>query len=229
MIMAFWYALRRDVQLAVRQGGGWMNPLVFFVMVVTLVPLAISPLPEQLALMATGIIWIAALLAVLLAMDGLFRSDYDDGSLEQLMLSATPLPVLALAKVIAHWLLTGFCLTLIAPVAAVLLNVQLALIPVLCTTLLLGTLTMSLLSAIGAALTVSLKRGGVLVPLITLPLHIPIVIFATATVKAAEMNQAISGFLALQAALLLLALMLAPLATAAALRLHLAIDTEDAM
>lgn len=229
MMRAFIAALQRDVSLALRQGGGWLNPLIFFVMVVALVPLAISPLPAQLRVMAVGIIWIAALLAVLLAMDSLFRSDYDDGSLEQLLRSPTPLPVLVLAKVLAHWGLTGLCLTLIAPLAALLLNLPESVIPVLCLSLLLGTLTMSLLSSIGAALTVSLRRGGVLVPLITLPMHIPVVIFATATVKANELGQPISGFVALLFAMLLLALMLAPLATAAALRLHFAVDTEDSL
>lgn len=219
MFIMAWQVLRRDLRLGLRQSGEWLNPLVFFVMVVALVPLAVSPEPARLREMAGGIVWIAALLAVLLAMDSLFRSDFEDGTLEQLLLTPAPLPLLVLAKVIAHWLQTGFSLTLLAPLAAVLLNLPAEAIPVLCLTLLPGTLTLSLLSAIGAALTVGLRRGGVLVPLLTLPLHIPVLIFATAAVRAAMIGLPVDGYLALLAAFLVLALMLAPLAGAAALRL----------
>lgn len=219
MFAMAWQVLRRDLRLGLRQSGEWLNPLVFFVMVVALVPLAVSPEPARLREMAGGIVWIAALLAVLLAMDSLFRSDFEDGTLEQLLLTPAPLPLLVLAKVIAHWLQTGFSLTLLAPLAAVLLNLPSEAIPVLCLTLLPGTLTLSLLSAIGAALTVGLRRGGVLVPLLTLPLHIPVLIFATAAVRAAMIGLPVDGYLALLAAFLVLALMLAPLAAASALRL----------
>lgn len=219
MLAMAWQVLRRDLRLGLRQSGEWLNPLVFFVMVVALVPLAVSPEPARLREMAGGIVWIAALLAVLLAMDSLFRSDFEDGTLEQLLLTPAPLPLLVLAKVVAHWLQTGFSLTLLAPLAAVLLNLPGEAIPVLCLTLLPGTLTLSLLSAIGAALTVGLRRGGVLVPLLTLPLHIPVLIFATAAVRAAMIGLPVDGYLALLAAFLVLALMLAPLAAAAALRL----------
>lgn len=221
---AFMAVMMRDLRIGLRQGGGWLNPLVFFLMVIALVPLAVSPAPDTLRMLAGGIIWIAALLAVLLAMDGLFRSDFDDGTLEQLSLHSTPMAVLVLAKILAHWLLTGLCLTLLAPLAALLLNLPVQAMGVLCLTLLMGTLTLSLISAIGAALTVSLRRGGLLVPLITLPLHIPVVIFATAAVQASVIDQPVAGFLALLAAFLLLALMIAPLASAAALGLHNSID-----
>ncbi|REH36793.1 heme exporter protein B [Paraperlucidibaca baekdonensis] len=221
---AFMAVMMRDLRIGLRQGGGWLNPLVFFLMVIALVPLAVSPAPDALRMLAGGIIWIAALLAVLLAMDGLFRSDFDDGTLEQLSLHSTPMAVLVLAKILAHWLLTGLCLTLLAPLAALLLNLPVQAMGVLCLTLLMGTLTLSLISAIGAALTVSLRRGGLLVPLITLPLHIPVVIFATAAVQASVIGQPVAGFLALLAAFLLLALMIAPLASAAALGLHNSID-----
>lgn len=219
MLSIAWHVLRRDLRLAWRQPGEWMNPLVFFVMVIALVPLAISPAPERLREMAAGIIWIAALLAVLLAMDGLFRGDHEDGTLEQLLLVPAPLPLLVLAKVLAHWLQTGLSLTLLAPLAAVLLNLPSASVGTLCLTLLTGTLTLSLISAIGAALTVGLRRGGMLVPLITLPLHIPVLIFATAAVKAEQAGLSASGHLVLLLAFLLLALLLAPLAAAASLRL----------
>lgn len=219
MFAMAWQVLRRDLRLGLRQSGEWLNPLVFFLMVIALVPLAVSPEPGRLRELAGGIIWIAALLAVLLAMDSLFRSDFDDGTLEQLLLTPAPLPLLVLAKVIAHWLQTGFSLTLLAPLAAVLLNLPTEAIPTLCLTLLTGTLTLSLLSAIGAALTVGLRRGGVLVPLLTLPLHVPVLIFATAAVRAAVIGLPVDGYLALLAAFMVLALMLAPLAAAAALRL----------
>lgn len=222
MFALAWQVLRRDLRLGLRQSGEWLNPLVFFVMVVALVPLAVSPEPARLREMAGGIVWIAALLAVLLAMDSLFRADFEDGTLEQLLLTPAPLPLLVLAKVVAHWLQTGFSLTLLAPLAAVLLNLPGEAIPVLCLTLLPGTLTLSLLSAIGAALTVGLRRGGVLVPLLTLPLHIPVLIFATAGVRAAMIGLPVDGYLALLAAFLVLALMLAPLAAASALRLAVA-------
>lgn len=221
MMQVFAEVLRRDLRVGMRQTSDWLNPLVFFLMVVALVPLAVSPAPERLQAMAAGIVWIAALLAVLLAMDGLFRSDFDDGSLEQLLLTPAPLSLLVLAKVLAHWLQTGLTLVLVAPVAALLLNLPVAAIPVLCLTLLIGTLTMSLVTAIGAALTVGLRRGGVLVPLISLPLHIPVLIFATAAVQTAMSGLPVSGFLALLAAFLVLALLFAPLAAAAALRLSL--------
>ena len=221
---AFTAVLVRDLRIGLRQGGGWLNPLVFFLMVIALISLAVSPAPDKLRELAGGIIWIAALLAVLLAMDGLFRSDFDDGTLEQLSLHSAPLAWLVLAKIIAHWLLTGLCLTLLAPLAALLLNLPAHAIGVLCLSLLMGTLTLSLISAIGAALTVSLRRGGLLVPLITLPLHIPVLIFATAAVQASVAGQPVSGFMALLAAFLLLALMIAPIASAAAIGLTQSID-----
>lgn len=211
--------LQRDLKLAFRQGGEWLNPISFFMMVITLFPLAINSTPVKLAAMAGGVVWIAALLSVLLSMDSLFRQDYDDGSLEQLLVSPAPLPLVVLAKVLAHWLQTGACLVLLTPIAALLLHLPNSAMLTLMLTLLLGTPTLSLVSAIGAALTVSLKRGGVLVPLLTLPLHIPVLIFATAAVQASLSGLPIAGYIALLAAFLVLALTLTPLAVAAALRL----------
>jgi len=219
MLQAAFQVFKRDLRLGWRQSGEWLNPLIFFLMVITLVPLAISPDPARLRELAGGIIWIAALLAVLLAMDGLFRSDFDDGTLEQLLLTPAPLPLLVLAKVLAHWLQTGVALALLAPLAGVLLNLPSSVLVVLVMSLLLGTLTLSLISAIGAALTVGLRRGGVLVPLITLPMHIPVLIFATGSVQASLSGLPVTGYLALLGAFLILALCLAPLAAAAALRL----------
>lgn len=216
---SLWAVIQRDLKLVSRQGGEWLNPLSFFLMVITLFPLAISSTPTKLAAMAGGVVWIAALLAVLLSMDSLFRQDYDDGSLEQLLVSPAPLPLVVLAKVIAHWLQTGACLTVLSPIAALLLHLPNDAAWALFITLLIGTPTLSLVSAIGAALTVSLKRGGVLIPLLTLPLHIPVLIFATAAVQAALNGLPIGGYLALLGAFLVLALTLSPLAVAAALRL----------
>ncbi len=216
---SLWAVIQRDLKLVSRQGGEWLNPLSFFLMVITLFPLAISSTPTKLAAMAGGVVWIAALLAVLLSMDSLFRQDYDDGSLEQLLVSPAPLPLVVLAKVIAHWLQTGACLTVLSPIAALLLHLPNDAAWALFITLLIGTPTLSLISSIGAALTVSLKRGGVLIPLLTLPLHIPVLIFATAAVQAALNGLPIGGYLALLGAFLVLALTLSPLAVAAALRL----------
>ncbi|HMU86843.1 MAG TPA: heme exporter protein CcmB [Agitococcus sp.] len=216
---SLWAVIQRDLKLVSRQGGEWLNPLSFFLMVITLFPLAISSTPTKLAAMAGGVVWIAALLAVLLSMDSLFRQDYDDGSLEQLLVSPAPLPLVVLAKVIAHWLQTGACLTVLSPIAALLLHLPNDAAWALFITLLIGTPTLSLVSSIGAALTVSLKRGGVLIPLLTLPLHIPVLIFATAAVQAALNGLPIGGYLALLGAFLVLALTLSPLAVAAALRL----------
>ncbi|HEX4869313.1 MAG TPA: heme exporter protein CcmB [Moraxellaceae bacterium] len=211
--------LARDLRLALRQSGDWLMPLGFFLLVVTLFPLAITPEPKKLAVMAPGVIWVGALLAMLLSLDGLFRQDLEDGSLEQLLVAPAPLPALVLAKVVAHWLQTGFCLVLLAPVAAVMLFLDMQVLPVLVATLLLGTPVLSLTGAIAAALTVALRRGGVLVPLITLPLLVPVIVFATGAVQAAAAGMPVAGYLALLAAFLVLALTLVPFAVAAALRI----------
>lgn len=211
--------LARDLRLALRQPGDWLTPLGFFLLVVMFFPLAISPEPGKLAQMAPGIIWVAALLAMLLSLDSLFRQDLDDGSLEQLLVAPAPLPLLVLAKVFAHWLQTGFCLVLLSPVAALMLYLNTSAYFTLLASLLLGTPVLSLIGAVAAALTVALRRGGVLVPLITLPLMVPVIVFATASVQAAAAGLPVAGFLALLAAFLVLALTLIPFAVAAALRI----------
>ncbi|MCC2637395.1 MAG: ccmB [Moraxellaceae bacterium] len=216
---AAWALLARDLRLALRQSGDWLMPLGFFLLVVTLFPLAITPEPKKLAVMAPGVIWVGALLAMLLSLDSLFRQDLDDGSLEQLLVAPAPLPLLVLAKVAVHWLQTGFCLVLLAPVAAVMLFLDMKVLPVLIGTLLLGTPVLSLIGAIAAALTVALRRGGVLVPLITLPLLVPVIVFATGAVQAAAAGMPVAGYLALLGAFLVLALTLVPFAVAAALRI----------
>lgn len=211
--------LARDLRLAWRQAGDWLTPLSFFLLVVMLFPLAITPESKKLALMAPGVIWVAALLAMLLSLDGMFRQDLEDGSLEQLLVAPAPLPLLVLAKVMAHWLQTGFCLVLLSPIAAVMLFLDGDVLPVLMATLLLGTPVLSLMGAVAAALTVVLRRGGVLIPLISLPLIVPVIVFAIGAVQAASIGLPVTGYLALLAAFLVLALTLVPFAVAAALRI----------
>lgn len=218
---ALFQLLRRDLLLAFRSRHEWLNPLFFFVMVVTLFPLGLGPEPARLAEMAPGVIWVAALLAALLGMDALFRSDFDDGNLEQWLLSPQPLPLLVLAKVVAHWLMTGLPLTCLSPLLALLMNLPPTAIATLVWSLALGTPVLSLIGAIGAALTVGLSRGGVLLSLLVLPLYIPVLIFAAGGVSAAAMGVSASGQLALLGALLCLSLALAPPAIAAALRISL--------
>ena len=219
MFNAFTLLLKRDLTLAVRRRSDWLNPLVFFVIVVTLFPLGVGPDGSLLAEIAPGVIWVAALLATLLALDGLFRDDYIDGSLEQLLLSSQPLTVLVLAKTLAHWIVSGLPLVLLSPLLAVLLQLPLKALPALLASLGLGTLSLSLIGAIGAALTVGLKRGSVLLALLVLPLFIPVLIFGSSCVAAAASGFDTGAQLSLLAGLFFLALALAPLAAAAALRI----------
>lgn len=211
--------LKRDLQLSLRRKSELLNPLTFFLMVITLFPLGVSPEAGFLAELAPGVLWVAALLATLLSMDSLFRSDFDDGTLEQLLLSPQPLYVAVLAKVLAHWMLTGLALALVAPLIAVMLFLPAEGMPGLLLSLLLGTPTLSLIGAIGAALTVGLRKGGVLISLLVLPLYIPVLIFGTGAVQAAVTGLPLGGYLALLGALLALSLSLAPLAIGAALRI----------
>lgn len=210
--------IRRDVMIALRRRAEMANPLLFFLMVCTLFPLGIGPDPTRLAALAPGVIWVVALLACLLASDGLFRTDYDDGSLEQMLLSPASLYLLALAKSIAHWLITGLPLVVMSPLMAVLLQLPATAIPTLALSLLLGTAVLSLIGAIGAALTVGLRRGGLLISLIVLPLYIPVLIFGASAVQAAADDFSSAGQLAVLGALLALAIPLAPFAVAGGLR-----------
>lgn len=215
---AFIILLSRDLKIAIRHRGDIFNPLLFFVMVVTLFPLGVGPEPQTLTRIAPGIIWVAALLSSMLSLERLFKADYNDGSLEQMLLSPQPLSLLVLAKVLAHWLLTGVPLIIIAPLLAVLLHLDNNSYGALLATLALGTPVLSLLGAIGVALTVGLRKGGVLLSLLILPLYIPVLIFATSAIDAASMNMPYSGHLAIIAAMLLGSLTLAPLAIGASLR-----------
>ncbi len=213
--------LRRELLLAFRRRRELINPVLFFVIVVILFPFGVSPDPQLLQTLAPGIVWVAALLATLLGLEVLWRSDYEDGTLEQVMLSSRPLALYALTKIIVHWLLTGLPLVLVAPLLAGMLSLPVTAWGALVMTLLLGTPTLSLVGGIGAALTVGLRRGGVLLSLLVLPLYIPVLIFAARAVELAADGLAIRGPLYLLAALLLLALTLAPLAAAAALRVSM--------
>jgi len=215
----FAQTFKRDLVLAFRRKSELVNPLIFFLIVVTLFPIGVSPEPLFLAELAPGLIWVAALLSTLLSLESLFKADFEDGSLEQLLLSPQPLFMVVLAKVTAHWLMSGLALTLVAPIMAIMLFLPAEGMPGLMLSLLLGTPTLSLIGAIGAALTVGLRRGGVLISLLVLPLYIPVLIFGSSAVQAAITGLPLGGYLALLGALLALALALAPLATGAALRI----------
>ncbi|MGK0704976.1 heme exporter protein CcmB [Yokenella regensburgei] len=210
---------RRDLRLAFRHLAEVVNPLWFFLIIVTLFPLAIGPEPQLLRQIAPGIVWVAALLASLLAMDRLFRDDWQDGSLQQMMLMPVPLSMVVLAKVAAHWVVSGLPLLIISPLIAMLFGLSVDEWQVLALTLLLGTPTLSFIGAIGVGLTVGLRRGGVLLSLLVLPLTIPLLIFATAAVNAAQMQLPIDGYLAVLGAFLAASATLSPFATAAALRI----------
>ncbi|GGK73048.1 heme exporter protein B [Amphritea balenae] len=215
----FWGALKRDLLLSYRRKSDLINPLIFFLMVATLFPLGVSPDSVFLAEVAPGVVWVAALLATLLSMDSLFRSDFEDGTLEQLLLSPQPLFMVVLAKVLAHWMLTGLPLTLMAPLLGVMLFLPADGMSGLVLSLLLGTPTLSLVGAIGAALTVGLRKGGVLISLLVLPLYIPVLIFGTASIQAALTGLPVGGYMAILGAMLALGLIMAPLAISAALRI----------
>lgn len=213
--------ISRELRIAFRSGAEVINPLWFFLIVITLFPLGIGPEPQQLARIAPGVAWVAALLASLLALERLFRDDFIDGSLEQLLLLPSPLPVTVLGKVIAHWLVTGLPLIILSPLAALLLSLDFSGWCAMALTLLLGTPTLSFLGAIGVGLTVGLRRGGVLLSLLVLPLAIPVLIFASAAIDAAGQGLPIAGYLAILGAMLAASATLAPFATAAALRISL--------
>lgn len=210
--------LQRDLKLAVRAPSQWVNPLLFFAIAVSLFPLGIGPEQNVLREISPGVIWVAALLAAMLAQDSLFRADYEDGALEQMLTSARPMSMIIAAKVLAHWLITGLPLIILSPVLSILMGLSFTGWWVLLLTLLLGTPTLSLLGAVGAALVVSVKRGGVLLSLLVLPLCIPLLIFATAAVQTAGVGLAIEGQISLLGALLALTITLSPIAISGALR-----------
>jgi heme exporter protein B len=211
----------RDVLLAMRRRADVATTLFFFVIVASLFPLGVGPEPKLLRAMAPGILWVAALLASMLSLGRLFAADYADGSLEQLVLAPDPLAVVVIGKVLAHWLVSGLPLVLISPLIALQFDLPGDAIVTLLLALLLGTPLLSLVGAIGAALTVGVRGGGVLVSLLVLPLYVPVLIFGAGAVDASVGGMDARGHLSLLGALLLLGLALAPWATAAALRIAL--------
>ena len=218
MTAAFLALLRRDLLLGLRHRSDLVMPILFYALIVCLFPLGARPLTEGLQNIAPAILWVAALLSTLLASDRLFRTDLEDGSLDQVLLSPHPTALLVLAKVCAHWLSSGLLLVLISPLLALVLGLPPKVIPTLTLGLLLGTPILSLVAAIGVALTVGLPRGGLLLALLTLPLYTPVLIFGANGVAANVDGLPATGSLLLLAAMLALALTLAPIAIAAALR-----------
>jgi heme exporter protein B len=218
---AFAAIVRRDLVLAWRIGGGGGNAVAFFLLVVTLVPLGVGPDPALLSRIAPGILWVGALLSTLLSLDRLFQADWEDGSLDLLAASSVPLEAVALAKILAHWLSTGLPLTLAAPVLGLLLDLPVRSDATLVAALGLGAPYLSLIGGIGAALTAGIRRGGFLLSLLVLPLYVPVLIFGVAAVEAALRGDPSGPALMVLGGLTLSALVLAPLAAAAALRSHL--------
>lgn len=214
--------IKRDLTLALRDGGALGTALGFYLIVVTLLPLGLGPDLNLLARIAPGMLWIALLLAALLSLARVFESDYEDGTLDAITAGPLPLEFVAAAKALAHWISTGIPLTLLAPLLGLLLNLDLAAYPPLIATMLIGTPAISFLGSIGAALTLKARRGGLLVALLVLPLYIPTLIFGISAMSAAILDTgAFQPAILILAAITLLSLVLGPLASAAALRMQL--------
>ncbi|WP_440222212.1 heme exporter protein CcmB [Dokdonella sp. MW10] len=213
--------LRRDLLLTWRRRGDALSPVLFAIMIVMLFPLALGPEPNQLARIAAGIVFVAMLLAGLLALDTLFRADYDDGALEQLVLSPHPLAMLLGCKILVHWLTTALPLLVAAPLLAEMLHLPRHVLPVLLGALALATPLLSLLGAVCVALTVGMRRSGMLLALLVLPLYVPVLIFAAGACDAAQAGLPFTAPLLWLGAALAMALVLAPMACAAALRISI--------
>lgn len=215
---AFLALVERDLRLALRQGSDAALVVAFFVLAVVLFPFGVGPEPQLLARIAGGVVWVTALLAALLSLDRLFQHDYEDGSLEVLALAPLPLEAMVLAKCLAHWLTTGLPLAIVAPALAALLQLDGPGYLPLVVTMVLGTPSLSLVGAVGAALSLGARRAGVLLSLLVLPLYIPVLIFGVAAVDQGIIGNSIAPHLLILAAFLVAALPLAPWAAAAALR-----------
>ncbi|VAW89455.1 ABC transporter involved in cytochrome c biogenesis, CcmB subunit [hydrothermal vent metagenome] len=213
--------VRRDILLAVRRPQDVMTSLFFFIIVVSLFPLGVSPEMEVLRSIGPGVIWVAALLATMLSLGRLFSDDYQDGTLEQLILSPQPLALVVLSKVVAHWLLTGLPLVILTPLLGLLLGLNGEEIQILTLTLLLGTPVLSLIGSIGAALTLGVRGGGVLISLLILPLFVPVLIFGTGAVSSMNAGLGVEAHFSLLGAFLVLSLLLTPWASAAALKISM--------
>ncbi len=217
----FWALVRRDLVLARRQGSAATSVAVFFILTVTLFPLGVGPESALLGRIASGVIWVAALLATMLSLDRLYQGDYEDGSLDLIALSPLPLELVSLAKTLAHWLTTGLLLVLLSPLLGVLMQLEGSAYLTLVAAMALGTPSLSLFGSIGAALTVGMKRGGVLVSLLVIPLFIPVLIFGVGAVGAAADGLSQRPHLLILGAIFMFSLVLSPVASAAALRLNL--------
>lgn len=215
----FRVVLRRDLILAYRRRSDVLTTLFFFIIVVSLFPFGVGPETNQLRMMAPGILWVAALLASMLSLGRLFSFDYLDGTLEQMLLGAAPLGLLVLAKVLAHWLVSGLPIVFMAPILGVMFDLPAEQLLVLTVSLLCGTPVLSLIGAVGAALTLGLRGGGVLVSLLVLPLYVPVLIFGAGAVGAQAAGIGAQSHLYLLAAFLAVSLLFAPWATAAGLRI----------
>lgn len=212
-------SFRREWVMSLRHKADIANPLVFFLMVVVFVPLGISAEPAMLARLAPGVLWVIALLATLLSLDGLFRSDYEDGSLELMVSSTTPLALLVLPKVLVFWLTTGVSLSLFAPLLGIMLFLPAGGYWMLVMSLLLGSASLCFIGAIGAALTVSLRKGGILLSLVIMPFYVPVLIFGAASVQNTIEGFPVLAELAILAAMLVAWLVFAPFAIAGALKI----------
>ena len=219
MLKSFFALLKRDLLLAMRRRSDIFTVLFFFIIVVSIFPLGVGFEKAMLQQIAPGVVWVAALLASTLALERIFSNDFADGTLEQMLMTPQPLGVLVFAKVLAHWLLTGLPLVLISPLAGLQYHLDVSTTLVMMSVLLIGTPVLSMVGAIGAALTVGLNQAGVLLSLLVLPLTVPVLIFGSASVAAAASDISANGPLLILAAVLILALSLAPLATALALKI----------
>jgi heme exporter protein B len=217
-LKAFWAILARELRLALRHGADTLGAVLFFFVAGALFPLAIGPSPETLARIAPGIVWVCALLSALLPLDRLFGGDFEDGSLDQLLVSGAPASLIAGAKACAHWLVTGVPVLLAAGPLAVMLQMKPVALPVLLAGLAIGTAVLSLLGTAGAAIVLGARRGGVLLPVLVLPLAVPVLIFGTAAADAAGLGLSARPHLLLLAAFLAASLPLCPVAAGAALR-----------
>lgn len=218
---AFFALVRRDLLLAFRRRSELLFPVFFLMVVVSLFPLGVGPSPELLARIAPGVVWIAALLSVVISLDSVFRSDFEDGTLEQYIVSGQPLSLIALAKSLAHWLVTGLPLVLVSPLLALWMNLPSHAIGALVASLLLATPILSFVGAIGVGLTISLRRGGQLLSLLVFPLYVPVLIIATGGIMAAIDGLPYTPFLGLLLAGLITSVTLAPFAIATALKISL--------
>jgi len=222
MLRVFWCILTRDLRLALRRRTDVLTTLFFFVIVVSLFPLGVGTESKILQILGPGVVWVAALLASMLALERLFAADYEDGTLEQMLLAGQPLSLLVLAKIAAHWLLTGLPLVLIAPLVGMQYHLDSTAIGVMMVSLLLGTPVLSLIGAIGAALTLGLRGGGILLSLLVLPLYVPILVYGSGAVEVSVIDLSDTRpYLTLLGAFLVAALIFAPVASSAALRISL--------